>query len=218
MLGLMQDHPLLISSLIEFAAMNHGDEEIVSRTVEGPIHRYTYKDCAARSRQLAKALDKLGVEQSDRIATLAWNGYRHVEIYYGVSGMGAVCHTINPRLFPEQIVYIINHAEDQYIFMDLTFVPLIEAVVEQPFVSVIVTMCTPPSRRLAVLAVSPLSHVYVYGAVPPVAETVATPLLSPLHKMELSSVTAANNKAGSFTDISTEAIASHPFASVMVTW
>ena len=131
MLGLMQDHPLLISSLIEFAALNHGEEEIVSRTVEGPIHRYRYKDCAVRSRQLAKALDKLGVEQSDRIATLAWNGYRHVEIYYGVSGMGAVCHTINPRLFPEQIVYIINHAEDQYIFMDLTFVPLIEAVVEQ---------------------------------------------------------------------------------------
>ena len=130
MLGLMQDRPLLISSLIEFAALNHGDEEIVSRTVEGPIHRYTYKDCALRSRQLAKALDKLGVEQSDRIATLAWNGYRHVEIYYGVSGMGAVCHTINPRLFPEQIVYIINHAEDKYIFMDLTFVPLIEAIVE----------------------------------------------------------------------------------------
>ncbi len=131
MLGLMQDRPLLISSLIEFAALNHGDEEIVSRTVEGPIHRYTYKDCAIRSRRLAKALDKLGVEQSDRIGTLAWNGYRHVEIYYGVSGMGAICHTINPRLFPEQIVYIINHAEDEYIFMDLTFVPLIEAIAEK---------------------------------------------------------------------------------------
>ena len=131
MLGLMQDHPLLISSLIEFTALNHGAEEIVSRTVEGPIHRYTYKDCAIRSRQLAKALDKLGVEQSDRIATLAWNGYRHVEIYYGVSGMGAVCHTINPRLFAEQIIYIINHAEDKYIFIDLTFVPLIEKLADQ---------------------------------------------------------------------------------------
>ena len=130
MLGLMQDHPLLISSLIEFAALNHSEGEIVSRTVEGPVHRYTYKDCAVRSRQLAKALDKLGIEQSERIATLAWNGYRHVEIYYGVSGMGAICHTINPRLFPEQIAYIINHAEDKYIFMDLTFVPLIEAVLE----------------------------------------------------------------------------------------
>jgi acyl-CoA synthetase (AMP-forming)/AMP-acid ligase II len=130
MLGLMQDHPLLISSLIEFAALNHGEEEIVSRTVEGPIHRYTYKDCAIRSRQLAKALAKLDIEQSDRIATLAWNGYRHVEIYYGVSGMGAVCHTINPRLFPEQIIYIINHAEDKYIFTDLTFVPLIEKLID----------------------------------------------------------------------------------------
>ncbi len=130
MFGLMQDSPLLISSLIEFAALNHGDEEIVSRTVEGPIHRYTYKNCVVRSRQLAKALEKLGVEQSDRVATLAWNGYRHVEIYYGVSGMGAICHTINPRLFPEQIAYIVNHAEDKYIFMDLTFVPLIEAIVE----------------------------------------------------------------------------------------
>jgi fatty-acyl-CoA synthase len=131
MLGLMQDRPLLISSLIEFAALNHADGEIVSRTVEGPIHRYTYKDCVIRSRQLAKALEKLGVENGDRLGTLAWNGYRHVEIYFGVSGMGAVCHTINPRLFPEQIVYIINHAEDKYIFVDLTFVPLIEKLVDQ---------------------------------------------------------------------------------------
>ena len=131
MLGLMQDRPLLISSLIEFAALNHGDEEIVSRTVEGPIHRYTYRDCLSRSKKLAKALEKLGVKQHDRIGTLAWNGYRHVEIYYGVSGMGAVCHTINPRLFPEQIVYIVNHAEDRYLFMDLTFVPLIEKLAGQ---------------------------------------------------------------------------------------
>jgi acyl-CoA synthetase (AMP-forming)/AMP-acid ligase II len=131
MLGLMQDRPLLISSLIEFAGLNHGTEEIVSRTVEGPIHRYTYTDCLSRSRRLAKALAKLGVEKSDRIGTLAWNGYRHVEIYYGVSGMGAVCHTINPRLFPEQIVFIVNHAEDKYIFMDLTFAPLIEKLVDQ---------------------------------------------------------------------------------------
>ena len=131
MFGLMQDRPLLISSLIEFAALNHGDEEIVSRTIEGPIHRYTYKECVVRSRQLAKALDKLGVKQGDRVATLAWNGYRHVEIYYGVSGMGAICHTINPRLFPEQIVYIVNHAEDKYILVDLTFVPLIEKIIDQ---------------------------------------------------------------------------------------
>jgi acyl-CoA synthetase (AMP-forming)/AMP-acid ligase II len=131
MLGLMQDQPLLISGLIEFAALNHRDEEIVSRTVEGPIHRYTYQECAVRSRKLAKALDKLGVAQEDRVATLAWNGYRHVEMYYGVSGMGAVCHTINPRLFPDQIIYIINHAEDKYIFVDLTFVPLLEKIIDQ---------------------------------------------------------------------------------------
>jgi acyl-CoA synthetase (AMP-forming)/AMP-acid ligase II len=131
MLGLMQDRPLMISDLIEFAAVNHPSEEIVSRTVEGPIHRYTYKDCAARARKLAKALTQLGAGAGDRIATLAWNGYRHVEIYYAVSGMGAVCHTINPRLFPEQIVYIVNHAEDKYIFVDLTFVPLLEKLAGQ---------------------------------------------------------------------------------------
>ncbi len=128
MLGLMQNRPLLISEQIEFAARNHGDEEIVSRSVEGPIHRYTYRDCASRSRQMANALTKLGVKLGDRIGTLAWNGYRHMELYFGVSGMGAVCHTINPRLFPEQIVYIINHAEDEYIFIDLTFLPLVEAI------------------------------------------------------------------------------------------
>ncbi|MBR9979745.1 MAG: AMP-binding protein, partial [Desulfatitalea sp.] len=131
MFGLMQDRPLMISDLIEFAARHHAREEIVSRTVEGPIHRYTYKDCAARSRTLAKALAGMGVAKHDRIGTLAWNGYRHVEIYYAVSGMGAVCHTINPRLFPEQISYIVNHAEDKYIFVDLTFVPLLEKVAGQ---------------------------------------------------------------------------------------
>ena len=131
MLGLMQDQPLLISSLIEFAGLYHKDEEIVSRTIEGPIHRYTYADCAGRCRQLAKAIEKLDIRPGDRLGTLAWNGYRHLEIYYAVSGIGAICHTINPRLFPEQIVYIVNHAEDQYIFTDLTFVPLLEAVADQ---------------------------------------------------------------------------------------
>ena len=126
MLGLMQDRPLLISSLIEHANAFHPDAEIVSRTVEGPIHRCTYGDIARRAKQMAKALVALGVAPGDRIATLAWNGYRHMELYYGVSGMGAVLHTINPRLFPEQITYIANHAEDQYLFFDLTFAPLIE--------------------------------------------------------------------------------------------
>ena len=126
--GLMQGQPLLISSLISFADRFHGATEIVSRTIEGPIHRYSYRDAHKRSRQLAGALRRLGVKQADRIGTLAWNSFRHFEIYYAVSGMGAVCHTINPRLFPEQIVYIVNHAEDQYVFFDTTFTALIAKV------------------------------------------------------------------------------------------
>ncbi|GAC1402246.1 MAG: 3-(methylthio)propionyl-CoA ligase [Candidatus Velthaea sp.] len=128
MRGLMMDVPLMISSIITHASRFNGDGEIVSRSVEGPIHRYTYRDCGARTAQLAHALRALGVEDGDRVATVAWNGYRHVELYYAVSGIGAVCHTINPRLFPEQIAYILNHADDAFIFLDLTFVPLIEAV------------------------------------------------------------------------------------------
>ncbi|WP_299065142.1 3-(methylthio)propionyl-CoA ligase, partial [Accumulibacter sp.] len=124
--GLMQDRPLLISSLIEHAAACHPHGEIVSRTSEGPIHRCTYADIQRRSKQVAQALTALGVQPGERVATLAWNGYRHMELYYGVSGMGAVLHTINPRLFPEQIEYIANHAEDQYLFFDLSFVPLLE--------------------------------------------------------------------------------------------
>lgn len=131
MLGLMQKQPLLISSQIEYAAQNHDREEIVSRSVEGPIHRYTYRECATRCRQLANVLDNLGVQPSDRIGTLAWNGYRHLELYFAVSGMGAICHTINPRLFKEQITYIVNHAEDKYLFIDLTFVPLLEAIKDE---------------------------------------------------------------------------------------
>jgi len=128
MLGLMQSQPLLISSLIEFAARNHADGEIVSRRVEGDIHRYTYKDLAARSRQLANKLDAIGLAQGDRVASLAWNGYRHMEMYFGVSGSGRVLHTVNPRLHPEQIAWIVNHAEDKVLCFDLTFLPIIQAV------------------------------------------------------------------------------------------
>ena len=128
MLGLMQSQPLLISSLIEFAERHHGDAEIVSRRVEGDIHRYTYRDLAARARQLANALDALGLQFSDRVATLAWNGYRHMEMYFGVSGSGRVLHTVNPRLHPDQIAWIMNHAEDQVLCFDLTFLPLVQAV------------------------------------------------------------------------------------------
>jgi len=128
MRGLMMDTPLTITSLIEFAAANHTNTEIVSRSIEGPIHRYTYGEAYGRIQQLANALRRLGVEQGDRIATVAWNGYRHLELYYAVSGIGAICHTVNPRLFPEQLIYIFNHAADKYVFFDLTFVPLLEAL------------------------------------------------------------------------------------------
>jgi len=128
MKGLMMQKQLLISSLIEHADRHHGDTQIVSRRVEGDIHRYTFRDCHRRARQLASALTRLGVKPSERIGTLAWNGYRHLELYYGVAGMGAIVHTINPRLHEDQIAYIANHAEDQYIFFDLTFLPLIKAI------------------------------------------------------------------------------------------
>ncbi len=128
MLGLMQSQQLLISSLIEFAERHHGEAEVVSRRVEGDIHRYTYKDVAQRSRKIANALDKLNLAFSDRVATLAWNGYRHLELYFGVSGTGRVLHTLNPRLHPDQIVWIANHAEDQVMCFDMTFLPIIKAV------------------------------------------------------------------------------------------
>lgn len=127
MLGLMQDRPLLISSQVEFAARYHADREIVSRTVEGPIHRYGWRKLESRARRLGAALeDTLGVSIGDRVATLAWNHHRHLEIYYGVSGSGAVCHTLNPRLSPDQFAYIVNHAEDRVICVDTTFLPLVE--------------------------------------------------------------------------------------------
>jgi 3-(methylthio)propionyl---CoA ligase len=127
LMGQMMSQPLLISSIIQHADRFFGGNEIVSRRVEGDIHRYTYRECHKRSRQMANALGKLGVKLGDRVATLAWNGYRHMELYYAISGSGAVMHTINPRLHPEQIAYIVNHAEDQYLFFDMTFLPLVEA-------------------------------------------------------------------------------------------
>jgi 3-(methylthio)propionyl---CoA ligase len=128
MLGLMQSQQLLISTLIDFADRHHGEGEIVSRRVEGDIHRYTYKDLAARSRQVANALDGMNLAFSDRVATLAWNGYRHMELYFGVSGSGRVLHTLNPRLHPDQIVWIANHAEDQVLCFDMSFLPIVKAV------------------------------------------------------------------------------------------
>ena len=128
MLGLMQNQPLMISSLIEFAERHHREGEIVSRRVEGDIHRCTYKDIAARARQLANALDALQLAFGDRVATLAWNGYRHLELYFGVSGTGRVLHTLNPRLHPDQIAWIANHAQDQVLLFDMTFLPIARAM------------------------------------------------------------------------------------------
>lgn len=128
MRGLMMDQPLSIAALIRHAAQYHADTEIVSRTTEGAIHRYTYGEAYGRVQKLANALKRLGIAPGDRVATLAWNGHRHFELYYAISGSGAVCHTVNPRLFPPQIEYILNHAEDAYVFVDLTFVPLLEAM------------------------------------------------------------------------------------------
>ncbi|GAA7767453.1 long-chain fatty acid--CoA ligase [Cupriavidus sp. SHE] len=126
MLGLMQDRPLLISSLIEHAATYHPTREIVARTVEGPIHRTNYAEIHRRAKRVANALASLGVGVADRVGTLAWNTHRHFELYFGVSGSGAILHTVNPRLFPEQIEYIVNHAEDKVLFFDIGFAPLVE--------------------------------------------------------------------------------------------
>ena len=128
MLGLMQDQPLLISQLIDFAARHHHDTEIVSRRVEGDIHRYTYADAARRAKQVANAIDRLGLVMGDRVGTLAWNGYRHFEMYFGVSGSGRVLHTLNPRLSPEQVAWILNDAEDRILCFDATFLPVVKAI------------------------------------------------------------------------------------------
>jgi len=128
MFGIMMDKPLNIADILEYAATFNTDSQIVTRQVEGGIHRYSYGDALRRTKKLANALRNLDVHQGDRIATLAWNTYRHFELYYAISGMGAIIHTINPRLFAEQIIYIVNHAEDKYLFVDLTFVPLLEAI------------------------------------------------------------------------------------------
>ncbi|MGA1234038.1 MAG: AMP-binding protein, partial [Lutimaribacter sp.] len=119
---------MLISNILEYAAEAHAKAEIISVRTEGDIHRQTYPQTLRRVYQLANALQGLGVQLGDRVATLAWNGYRHFELYYAISGQGAVCHTINPRLSAEQLIYIVNHAEDKLIFVDTTFVPILQAV------------------------------------------------------------------------------------------
>jgi fatty-acyl-CoA synthase len=131
MLGLMQDWPLTVDRILDHAKAWHGDREIVTRSVEGPIVRTTYKAAHERAKRVSNALLGLGIKPGDRVATLAWNTARHLEVWYGIMGIGAVCHTLNPRLFAEQLCYIINHAEDRIIFTDLTFLPALAAMRDQ---------------------------------------------------------------------------------------
>jgi len=131
MLGLMQDYPLLVQKILDHAAQNHAEREMVTRSIEGPIRRYTYRDLRTRSLRVAKALHNDGVVIGDRIATMAWNTDRHMEAWYGIMGIGAISHTLNPRLFAEQLIYIINHAEDKILFVDLTFVPVVQAIADK---------------------------------------------------------------------------------------
>ncbi len=153
MLGLMMHEPLLIASLLRHAERHHSEQEIVSRRVEGDVHRYSVRDLAARARRLANALADLGVERSATVGTLAWNGYRHMEVYYAVSGAGAILHTLNPRLHPDQITWIAENAEDRVLFLDLTFLPLVEANwVRMPGIKAYVVMTDrahmPPSSTI----------------------------------------------------------------------
>ena len=152
MRGLMSEQPLMVATLIQHAARFHGDVEIVSRMVDGTVHRYSYADAERRSRRLARALLRLGIAPGDRVGTLAWNNYRHFELYYGVSGIGAVCHTINPRLFDEQIVYIVNHAQDRVLFIETSFIPLIERLAPQLPADCRLVLLEPAETTLPVIA------------------------------------------------------------------
>ena len=131
MLGLMQDWPLLCHRIIEHAARYHGTQEVVTRSVEGPIHRTTYAEIHARALKVSQSLERDGIKIGDRVATIAWNTWRHLEAWYGIMGIGAICHTVNPRLFPEQIAWIVNHAQDRVVMTDLTFVPVLEKIADK---------------------------------------------------------------------------------------
>jgi fatty-acyl-CoA synthase len=155
MLGLMQDWPLTVDKILDHAKNWHPNREVVTRSVEGPIERTTYGAIHGRAKRVSNALKAWGVQPGDRVATLAWNTADHIEAWYGIMGIGAVCHTLNPRLFPEQLVYIINHAGDRIIFVDLTFVPLLDAILPHcPSVERVVIMTDPdhmPQTKLPVV-------------------------------------------------------------------
>lgn len=131
MLGLMQDWPLLCHRIIEHAARIHGNQEVVTRSVEGPIVRTTYAQIHQRALKVSQMLDRAGIKLGDRVATIAWNTARHLECWYGIMGIGAICHTVNPRLFPDQIAWIVNHAQDRVMITDLTFIPVLEKIADQ---------------------------------------------------------------------------------------
>src|SRR3954453_18066282 len=131
MLCLMQDWPLLCHRIIEHAATIHGSQEVVTRSVEGPIVRTTYRQNPDPALKVSQKLTRDGIKLGDRVATIAWNTARHLEVWYGIMGVGAICHTVNPRLFPEQIAWIVNHAQDRILITDLTFVPLLEKLADK---------------------------------------------------------------------------------------
>src|SRR5919108_4470442 len=131
MLGLMQNWPLLCHRIIDHAAANHAERPIISRSIEGALHTTTYAAVRSRALRLAQRLDREGIRFGDRVATLAWNTWRHLEAWYGIMGIGAIYHTVNPRLFPDQIAWIVNHAEDRLMMADLTFVPLLEKMADK---------------------------------------------------------------------------------------
>src|ERR1700685_4567586 len=131
MLGLMQDWPLLCHRIIDHAATYHGGRKVITRSIEGPMHTTNYAEIRARALKVAQRLERDGIKLGDRVATLGWNTWRHLESWYGIMGIGAICHTENPRLCPEQVAWIINHAADRIVMIDLTFVPLLEAIADK---------------------------------------------------------------------------------------
>jgi fatty-acyl-CoA synthase len=142
MLGLMQDWPLLCHRIIDHAALNHGERPVISRSIEGALHKTNYAAIRARALRVAQRLDRDGIKIGDRVATLCWNTWRHLECWYGILGIGAVYHTVNPRLFTEQIIWIVNHAEDRVMMTDLTFVPMLEKIADKlPTVERFIVLC-----------------------------------------------------------------------------